>query len=396
MSIMAVVGATLALGMDTRAGSQLQATADAAALGGATVFLNHVSPKAEDRLKAAQHEASVLATSNSNYHLKDLDVAAITEDAYGQHTRLAVELEFKPVNYFASFVDKNATAPMNRRAVATATWGFPLCVLTLDESGAGLRVKDAAVLEANNCMVWSNSSDRRAMRFDGGTAKARAFCAVGEFDRRIGAHVEPQPETGCQPLPDPLKDLDVPVTGVCDNLSVDIIRIGSTRLSPGIYCGGLTVRARDVTLDPGVYYIRDGALRIDARGAVNAEGVTFVFQGHTGLIDIKGGSSLHITAPTEGETAGIAFAQIGSTLPLLLNRSMRIRGQLDVEGVIYMPSYDIEISQSGGGRTKSPYLQVVSNSVELSGDGRLAIDFDMDETDLPLVIKPRREARLVE
>ena len=57
MSIMAVVGATIALGMDTRAGQQLQVTADASALGGATVFLNHTSPKAQDRLMAAREEA---------------------------------------------------------------------------------------------------------------------------------------------------------------------------------------------------------------------------------------------------------------------------------------------------------------------------------------------------
>ena len=69
---------------------------------------------------------------------------------------------------------------------------------------------------------------------------------------------------------------------------------------------------------------------------------------------------------------------------------------LNVEGVIYMPSYDIVVKKTGGGRTRSPYLQVVANSLEVSDHGSLAIDFDMSKTDLPLVIEPRREARLVQ
>ncbi|MEQ8558953.1 MAG: Tad domain-containing protein [Henriciella sp.] len=394
MSIMAMVGATIALGMDTRSGHQLQLAADASALGGATVFLNHASPKADERLKAAKEEASTLATNNSNYELRDLDVAAVTEDAYGQHTRLSVELEFKPVNYFSKFAGKSATTPMRRRSVAVATWGFPLCILTLEERNAGMRIKDQGMLDATNCIVWTNSDSSQAMRFSGGSATARAFCAVGEVDQDIRAGVEPEPESGCQPLPDPLEGYDLPVSGLCDSVSVDIVRIGSTRLTPGLYCGGLTIRARNVTLEPGVYIFRGGGLKIDARGSLTAEGVTFIFDDRTGQIDIKSGSELKITAPAQGETAGIAFAQIN--LSKNWKRQMRIRGKIDVEGVIYMPSYDIKVTQGGGGRTKSPYLQIVSNTLEVSNQGRLAIDFDMTETDLPLVIKPRREARLVE
>ena len=393
MSIMAVVGATIALGMDTRAGQQLQVTADASALGGATVFLNHASPKAQDRLLAARDEAERLARNNSNYELRDLDVDAVTEDAYGQHTRLAVELEFKPVNYFAKFAGNSATAPMRRLAVAEATWGFPLCVLTLDPSHVALRVTDQSQLLAQNCIVWSNSSNVRSMRFQGGTAEARAFCTVGSADRWIGARVTPEPETKCDPLPDPLHDLDIPVTGLCDSMAVDIVRIGSTRLSPGIYCGGLSIRARNVTLEPGTYYIRGGGLKIDARGSVIAEGVTFIFQGMTSHIDIKGGSEPSIIGPADGELAGIAFAQLGTVDRL--QKKMRIRGELKVEGVIYMPDYDIEVVQGGHGRTRSPYLQIVANSLEVANGGKLAIDFDMSQTNLPLVIEPRREARLV-
>lgn len=394
MSIMALVGATIALSMDTRSGNHLQHAADASALGGATAFLNSDSPKAEDRLEAARTQATALANENSEYSLADLDVAAVTEDAYGQHTKLAVELEFQPVNYFANFVGSKATAPMRRRAVAGATWGFPLCVLTLEPKQVGVLVKDQGALSAENCIVWSNSENSRSMRFQGGQSSAKAFCAAGDVDKDTRARVEPTPETGCQKLPDPLEHFELPVSGICDTVNVSMIRLGSTSLSPGIYCGGMYIKARNVKLEPGIYIIREGGLRIHASGTVEAEGVTFIFQGVVGQIDIKGDSGLKITAPTEGDTAGIAFAELDGLIPM--NRKMRVRGDLDVEGVIYMPSYDVEFTQGGGGRTKSPYLQIVANTLSVTGDGRLAIDFNEEETDLPIVIKPAREARLLE
>ncbi|MEQ9316423.1 MAG: Tad domain-containing protein [Henriciella sp.] len=394
MAIMAMVGATIALGMDTRSGNHLQFAADASALGGATAFLSSDSPKADVRLEAAQKQAIALATENSEFSLSDFEIDAVTEDAYGQHTRLEVELQFDPVNYFAKFLGNKATAPIRRRAVAGATWGFPLCVLTLESKHVGVWVKDQGVLSAENCIVWSNSANKKSMRFQGGNSSAKAFCTVGEIDKDTRARVAPEPETGCQPLPDPLENFTVPISGICDSVNVNQIRVGSTSLSPGIYCGGMQIRARNVKLEPGIYIIREGGLKIDASGTVEADGVTFIFQGMIGQIDIKGDSGLSIKAPTTGDTAGIAFAELDGLLPA--NRKMRVRGELDVEGVIYMPSYDIEFTQGGGGRTKSPYLQIVANSLWVAGDGKLAIDFNMDETDLPIIIKPAREARLIE
>ena len=61
-----------------------------------------------------------------------------------------------------------------------------------------------------------------------------------------------------------------------------------------------------------------------------------------------------------------------------------------------MPSFDLVMKKFGGGRTKSPYLQLVANTLSMEGDSSLFIDFDESETDLPIVIEPERYARLVE
>ena len=216
LSIFALVGATLALGMDSRSGNQVQQAADAAALGGASVFLSSNSARAETRLEEARVHAKALAENNSDYKLADLEVDAVSEDAYGQHTKLAVELEFQPVNFFAKFTGNSTTAPIRRRAVASSTWGFPLCILALGASdGAGLAMKHFAALTAEGCIVWSNDTSSTSMKLDGGRARGKSFCAAGLVDRSHRASVIPIPEQNCQPIPDPLKDWTPPAPGKC-------------------------------------------------------------------------------------------------------------------------------------------------------------------------------------
>lgn len=217
IAILALVGATIALGMDTRSGNKLQHSADSAALGGATAFLNHKSPRAEDRLKAAQIQARELASRNSEYALVDLVIDALTEDAYGQHTEIEVELEAQPVNFFSRFTGENTTADMRRRAVAAATWGFPLCLLSLSEArDTGFAIKHRADFAAKGCIVWSNSDYHRSMDFKGGKSKAKYFCTAGQYKRNMQADVSPQPTEGCEPIPDPMAKWRPPVEGMCE------------------------------------------------------------------------------------------------------------------------------------------------------------------------------------
>ena len=217
MAIMALVGATLALGMDSRSGHQVQQAADSAALGGATAFLNTDAARAETRLEAARAQAKALAERNSNYELADLAVDAVSEDAYGQHTQLAVELEFQPVNYFARFTGKASTTPIRRRAVASSTWGFPLCILALGKiDGTGLAMKQLAALTAEGCIVWSNDTSSKSMQLDGGRGRAKSFCAAGLVDRSHRASISPIPEQNCQPIPDPLEGWTPPAPGKCE------------------------------------------------------------------------------------------------------------------------------------------------------------------------------------
>ncbi|HAY07064.1 MAG TPA: hypothetical protein DCY26_10465 [Hyphomonas sp.] len=215
LAIISLAGAAIALSFDSRAANNLQIAADESALAGATAFLNAASPRAEDRLKEAQVSAEALARANANFSLAKLDVGAVTEDAYGQKTEIEVALKFTPANPAAQLAGRNANIAIERHAAASATWGFPLCILGLQGSSTGLSTSGEANLTADNCIVWTNSTGSRSMEFKGGRATTKYFCASGNA-YVASATVTPRPHEKCEPIPDPLASWVAPATETPD------------------------------------------------------------------------------------------------------------------------------------------------------------------------------------
>ncbi len=416
-AIMALVGASIALSIDTKAANNLQHTADAAALGGATAFLYSASPKLEDRLSAAKAQASVLATENAGYKLSDFDLGAVSEDDYGQNLQLEIEVEFKPANAAAKMAGRNANVEMRRRAVAEAVWGFPLCMLSLATDEAGLSLTGRGTLTAPNCAIWSNSAASNSIYIDDAASiEARSLCAVGGAGGGSVALAKPKPSISCEPIPDPVASWVPPTPGKCDTIGGFTFSNGgiSADLSPGVFCGGLWATKDKVNLNPGVYYIKDGPLVLNGSDELIGEGVTFIMSGRNAGVQIRGDGILRLTAPVDGPLAGIALAEDRTTHKASLMAAFAARrngtevekeelvstvtgnGQIHIEGLIYLPNQTIEITGNGWGEKSSPYLQIIANRIDISQLGALYIDFNPSATSVPVVIQPAREARLVE
>lgn len=215
LAIITLAGAAIALSFDSRAANNLQIAADESALSGATAFLNAASPRVEDRLAEAAAAAEAAARANADFSLAKLDIGAVTEDAYGQKTEIEVALKFTPANPAAQIAGRNASIDIERTAAASATWGFPLCVLGLQGSSTGLSTADDADLTAENCIVWTNSTSSRSMQFTGGRASTKYFCAAGNA-YVASASVIPRPHEKCDPIPDPLNGWTAPAAGTID------------------------------------------------------------------------------------------------------------------------------------------------------------------------------------
>jgi len=168
-------------------------------------------------------------------------------------------------------------------------------------------------------------------------------------------------------------------------------------LKPGTYCG-LDIQKGHVEMTPGVYHILDAPLTVRRRATLTGEGVTIVMSGEDATFNIIDEARLTLSAPINGETAGFALVEDKSTT---YERATPPRSRLagdgivDTIGTIYLPRHDFEISGNGSGKQASPLLQIVANTVQLSDNGQLNIDFDTSQTEIPVGIKPERTARLL-
>ncbi|MGH1422755.1 MAG: TadE/TadG family type IV pilus assembly protein [Hyphomonas sp.] len=503
MAIVGLVGATLALAMDGRAASNLQSTADSAALAGATAFVATESPRVADRLGAAQDSAVAIANGNSDFYITDLSIAPFTEDAYGQHTEIDVTMAFSPANPAANLAGRNASIEIERTAVATATWGFPLCILSLSETGTGLSTSGSANLHADGCIVWANSKSHTSMDFGGGDASTKYFCAAGRSRISGGTQVTPHPHENCNPIPDPLRDWDAPdadrspitlvanrvgdvasrnkmallgqldlvlnnralrpviqnirravqsgekisdadaaimtaaiaalspldilrarldlsgtftrgpadgltvievaqVLGIIDNAAPwtyardQYVDRPSLKLQPGTY-GGLDIGHGHVEMAPGIYHIVDAPLVVRRRATLTGHGVTIIFHGDEATFSVLDEARLTLTGPETGPTAGFILAEHRDDTPGSITVRSRLTGSgaIDAIGTIYMPKHTLSITGDGAADQTSPLLQIVADSVELSDNGALDIVFAPGETDVPVAIMPKREARLL-
>lgn len=394
-AIFALIGAALSLSLDSRAAVQVQYVADESALSGATAFLSSNSLKLDDRIAEAEDQSRNAADANSDYRLRFFDVLSVSEDPFQQAIKMAVEVEFQPSNAAAGFTGRNANVDIRRRAVSEAVRGFPLCILALAESGEGVRVHTYSAtqkLSAKNCLIWSNSKSNRSINVIAGGLEARGICTAG--DHRTGGRSIPIPETRCNTIPDPLEGFTVDTPATCDYTNFVTEMGKSYTLKPGVYCGGLTVwRKKDVTFEPGVYVIRNGPLRLNSGKSMVIEDVTFLLDGVLSFLDLEG-NGLKMRAPKTGETAGVAIAQIVPKGILVYPAYMKTR--LDLQGLIYLPSYNLTVVRDGGGDTKSPYIQMIVNRIHLFGNVELNIDFDPNKTEMPVVIQPEMIARLIE
>ncbi len=88
------------------------------------------------------------------------------------------------------------------------------------------------------------------------------------------------------------------------------VTMGNTSgLATYYFDGGLTIQSSSgatVTLNPGIYYIKDGNLVLDANSTIIANGVTFVLEGTAAYI-VNGAGGITLTAPTSNCVAPSAY-----------------------------------------------------------------------------------------
>lgn len=336
-------GAALDYASMSRQKGNLQAAADAAALATAREAPIHGWDNGRLQEIAAQMlELNVEAAGLENVPYTQ----QISINQAAGSVRINVEAE--PVVIVMKHISNGET-----RIKATATASYfgqgSICVQALEEGGkSGLKLKDDSYVNAQNCAVLSNARSEKGIEASGGSELiSELTCSAGGYEGSTNAYT-PVPTTDCPVAPDPLQGREVSSDGSClhDGLKIEG---GYETLSPGVYCGKTEIKKEaEVTLEPGLYVFRDGELKLSGNASLSGTHVTLQFSGEKSGFKFENESTLALSAPADGETAGILIQTDRQSED---KRKFQImsREAEEMIGVIYVPTGDLKIGGDGNG-----------------------------------------------
>ena len=363
----------------SRLRASLSATADAAALAGARE-LDGSSKSSEEAAKA--QAARLAGEKHPEAHqaiLASVSDGTVTVD-------LVVEREL----FFGGILNIRSTS-VSGHAVAINGLGPMPCMVALGENEPiGINLIGSAKISASKCAIASNATGPHSI-YTQGAAKITGskVCAAGGTGK---ANTSP-PAENCGSTADPYaekplrpdtsrsdKNVDGGVssyTGPCDytNASFDKKNKGAMMLTPGIYCGGLSIHSADVVLKPGLYIIQDGPLSLQGNATLEGNGVSILLSGVNATLDMQGSPKITLEAMETGPLAGIAIASDTSASPVLTS-VLQGSPDLVVSGSIYLPNQRLEMQGSPllDIQGKSDSLIALSYRLQGSPDIKIASD----------------------
>ena len=380
--IFAIVGVAMDYFMMVHIKGQLQAAADSAAIAGVKELgLSGVTDK----------QVTAVAESFVYTNLGELSEQGIKEGTVGIAVKIAKEKRIVEVvirqewtPFFMQFVNADVT-PIRARAQATTIGQRLACVLGLSElTPAGVELWSKASVVADGCDVYSNTKTPLGLVVkDNATLEAELICVSGGYVALSPRAVKPDPLTDCPKFDDPLASRPPPKVTGCDYLAMIIINQNKT-LNPGVYCGGLTILGNSkVKLNPGVYIISNGLLKVSGTASMTGENVGFYLSGLLTLMYFDSGTTIDLTAPTDGPLAGILFFEDRKAPPLRIHR-IGSNNARNLVGTIYLPLGILFIDANAPVADNSAYTALVVRSLQLSEGPNLVLHSDYQSTNIPV------------
>lgn len=281
---------------------------------------------------------------------------------------------------FFSVLHTTEDPTANARAVAQRITSKDVCVLALDpHADESVDFSGSPDVGLTGCVVATNSDSENALNINGNVnLSAESIYTVGNYTTTGTSYtldLQEEAITHAPPVEDPYADLSEPSYGGCDHTNERAS--GTTTLSPGVYCGDLTINANaDVTFSPGTYYIHGGQFKVNGNTSLVGSGVTFVLTGSgsdIAKIDMNGSADVNLTAPSTGDYAGILMYQDRDAPTDVTNQ---INGSIvnNLQGTLYFPNQKVDFSGNSG--ISSNCLRLVSRTVVFSGNSGFAYNCD--------------------
>jgi hypothetical protein len=288
--------------------------------------------------------------------------------------------------YFQRLLGRG-TIPVTVSAVAVINEAAPPCMLALGaDEPIGIDLVGAAKVDAPKCLVQSNSTHPKSINTQGAPSLvASKVCAAVQVSR---AKTSPPPQV-CAPAPDPYRGRTLSpfksgaasstYSGPCDfvdkNFGVSGKGAAPAALTPGVYCGGLSVQSTDVELSPGLYIMQDGPLSLQGNATLKGNGVSILLSGTGAVLDLQGSPSLTLNAMQNGPMADIAIASITPATPILTS-TLQGSPKLTVNGSVYLPNERLQLQGHPELDMLGRNASLIALSFHLQGSPQLTISSD--------------------
>ncbi len=187
---------------------------------------------------------------------------------------------------------------------------------------------------------------------------------------------------------DPLAFLPIPTSSTIigkSHTSYDMNnKPPNNTLSPGIYCGGLTVgntNGATFTMSPGTYIMAGGGLTLNSLAVVSGSGVTVYNTSSTGWgcsgsssytpITVSGQVTLNLSAPATGALAGVVLFGDRAGCSTVGSCQDQINGSSSttLNGAMYFKSDTLLFS----GSTGNGCMMAVADKININGNSSFAI-----------------------
>jgi hypothetical protein len=378
---------------------QLQTVADAAALAAATdLYTNYPTNQGADTKGTAAQSAQTTAAANgfangANGATITVNIPPQSGTFSGQAGYAEVIVQYNQVRYFSTIFGQGAI-PVQARAVARGMQkpyaNAAILLLDTDDVGTYNGTGNGQVVVTGAPILINANSSQAATLAQNASLSAPQMSIVGNYTTNGSASVGTTPvTTGVQPTPDPLAKLAVPVASTMTMQSNSQFSYsgGSFTLQPGVYNGGIMLSGTaSATLEPGIYYLNGGGLKVSGQASLTGNGVMIYNNplASGDAINIGSQGAITLSPPTSGVYAGISLFQTRASGEGV---SLAGTGGMSITGTIY--AYNARLTVTGNG-TITMGSQVIANAMTTKGNGTINVPWSNTKVARP------RDIRLVE
>src|SRR5215467_121438 len=365
--LLATVGAAVDYSRASNARATMQAALDASGL---ALAKQNVSADALAQAAQSYFNANFLVAGMSEVHV------TASAGAISGGTSLTLSAAGSEPTTFMRMVGYSAFPISVTTKVIRIADGLG-CVLALNPSAsASITGQGSPSVSLTGCSLYDDSSSPTAVTV-GGSAKISALSVGvvgGVSNANNGLITDQGIMTGMGPIADPYADVNYPSFSGCDQRNYK--PKASTTISPGVYCGGISINAGvALTLNPGIYYMDGGDLTVNGGATLSGTGVTIVFTSKSNnnyaTATINGNATVNLTPPIAGPTAGISMfgdrAMPRGTTIKLNGGSTKYIG-----GAIYFPTGNVQYA--GGADTSTSCTQIIGDTVTFIGNSAVAVN----------------------